>query len=398
MSVVKKDKFTLYHGDWLEVAAELPDNSIDTIITDSPYGLKFMGKEWDHEVPGIPFWQEGLRVAKPGCTLLAFGGTRTFHRLACAIEDAGWELRDTIMWVYSQGFPKSADISKMIDKMAGVERENKFADSFVRRSGPSGNKRCEKCGKWLVSGTPCKCPRPQDDAVTQEARQWQGWGTGLKPAWEPIIVAQKPIDGTYAKNALKWGVAGLNIDGGRIGAEERTYNGSGAQPHKLNNPGGTGIGYMDGSGRDLTFTASGRWPANLIHDGSDEVLALFPQTQSGDSDARFFYCVKASPSDRGDDNTHPTVKPLALMEYLCTLTKTPTGGIVLDMFMGSGSTGVACMRTGRTFVGVEIEQKSFDIAYQRITNASGEEIIYSKKEQATGQLGLFAATGDTNDH
>lgn len=381
----------------------------------------FMGKEWDHGVPGISSWQEALRVAKPGCTLLAFGGTRTFHRLACAIEDAGWELRDTIMWVYSQGFPKSADISKMIDKAAGVEREVVGQRDTAVGDGENGNDFLSRNSRKRIVNITI----PATDA----ARQWDGWRTGLKPSWEPIIVAQKPIDGTYAQNALKWGVAGLNIDGGRIGAEERTYNGSGAQPHKLNNPGGTGIGYMDGSGRDLTFTASGRWPANLIHDGSDEVLALFPQTQSGDSDgfvgeyqanvygryahnqidpttiyadsgsaARFYYCAKASPSDRGDDNTHPTVKPLALMEYLCTLTKTPTGGVVLDMFMGSGSTGVACMRTGRTFVGVEIEQKSFDIAYQRITNASGEEIIYTKKEQATGQLGLFATSGDNNDH
>lgn len=379
----------LINADCRDALACLNENSIDTIITDPPYGLSFMGKEWDHGVPGIQFWEAALRVAKPGAMLLAFGGTRTFHRLACAIEDAGWELRDTIMWVYGTGFPKSLDISKAIDNAAGVEREDKFEGAFERRAGPTGNKRCDICGKWLVSGSPCQCPRPQDLPQTDAAKTWWGYGTALKPAWEPIIVAMKPLDGTFAENAIKHGVAGLNIDGGRI-ALNGDYN-----PLTANQPSNVG-----------------RFPANLIHDGSDDVMALFPSsgnsngrtgiavardgepsqnrryTENGGTNfaakpglrriddgsaARFFYCAKASSSERGDFNTHPTVKPLALMEYLRKLTKTPTGGTVLDMFMGSGSTGVACVNTGRTFIGVEREDSSeqpfFTIASQRIENA-----------------------------
>ncbi|CAB4191658.1 AdoMet_MTases domain containing protein [uncultured Caudovirales phage] len=396
----------LIHGDCLHVLPELDEDSVDTIITDPPYGLSFMGRDWDHGIPGVPFWEAALRVAKPGAMLLAFGGTRTFHRLACAIEDAGWELRDTIMYVYGTGFPKSLDISKAIDKAAGVERA--VIGSGVGRTGssaqPNGSSFSDDSYQW---------PGQYDITApaTDAAKTWSGYGTALKPAFEPIIVAMKPIDGTFANNAIKHGVAGLNIDGSRIELNGDYKCGANGRPSQT----GLGDNYDP-------YTANrpsniGRFPANLIHDGSDEVVSMFPSSASsnnqagiavarsgepsqdrrytdsggtnfaakpgarridGGSAARFFYCAKASSSERGDFNTHPTVKPLALMEYLCKLTKTPTGGTVLDMFMGSGSTGVACVNTGRSFVGIEredtTEQPFFTITTKRIQDAVLESL------------------------
>jgi predicted RNA methylase len=188
--------YSLYHGDCLNVMAELPDNSIDTVVTDPPYGLNFMSKHWDHGVPGVAFWAEALRVAKPGAMLLAFGGTRTFHRLTCAIEDAGWEVRDVVSWLYGSGFPKSHDISKAIDKAAGAEREvvgHTQSIQFVEQgrnvdytvhSKNSGYGTTAQFGH----GTPITAP------ATPDARTWHGWGTSLKPAWEPVIMAMKPLD------------------------------------------------------------------------------------------------------------------------------------------------------------------------------------------------------------
>jgi len=356
--------------------AGMEAGSIDSVITDPPYGLDFMGKEWDHGVPGVQFWVEALRVAKPGATLFAFGGTRTWHRLAVAIEDAGWEIRDTIMWVYGTGFPKSHNIGKAIDK-----------------------------------------------AATSAAKTWDGYGTALKPAWEPIIIAMRPIDGTFANNAQAWGVAGLNIDEARVGAEVLVGKVAGQST----------IGTFE---RTNMFTPErvGRWPANLIHDGSPEVLAGFPElgraghTNGGGktpiygsgenityrasstmdtkekrghndtgSASRFFYCAKSSKSERTHQgrvgNRHPTVKPLALMEYLCTLTKTPYGGTVLDPFMGSGSTGVAALRVGRPFIGIEQNAESFLTAQERLRDVSqaesGEFIPISGGSEIVG-LPLFA--------
>jgi DNA modification methylase len=378
----------LLQGDCLQIMPTLAENSIDTIITDPPYGLTFMGKEWDRGVPGEPFWREALRVAKPGAFLLAFGGTRTYHRLACAIEDAGWEIRDCLMWLYGSGFPKSMDISKAIDKAAGAKRE------VIRTTSSGGYKR-------LMTANVEQGFRPADyyedgnkftskEAVTDLAKQWNGWGTALKPAWEPIILAMKPLDGTYVANATKHGVAGLNIDGGRIPLNgERPPSGSGdmrgrntfaqdewTQTHMANGGNKTPEG--------------GRWPANVI---LDEEAGVILDAQSGtltsgkptgkrkgtsgqsgiyssDSNrggaSRFFYCAKASKKEKGADNTHPTVKPLALMEYLCRLTATPTGGIVLDPFMGSGTTGVAAKNTGRDFIGIEMDATYFGIAKKRV--------------------------------
>lgn len=363
---------TLYCGDCMDVLRTLPDESVDAVVTDPPYGLAFMGKRWDYDVPALEVWAECLRVLKPGGHLLAFAGTRTQHRMAVRIEDAGFELRDMIAWVYGSGFPKSKNLDG----------------------------------------------------------DWQGWGTALKPALEPITVARKPLVSTVAENVLAHGTGALNVDGCRVGAEAVTINtwNDGAKP------------FGGGAGHEYTGrTVVGRWPANLIHDGSDEVLAQFPEANSarasgnpnnpkrgtnhtatsygqGDgkithdyrdsgSAARFFYCAKASKADRDDGldgfdskfkkgngshngrydkdelsarwqrlalNHHPTVKPTDLMRYLCRLV-TPPGGVVLDPFTGSGSTGKAALLEGFRFVGIEREAEYVEIARARIAAAIPEQ-------------------------
>jgi site-specific DNA-methyltransferase (adenine-specific) len=335
-------------SDCREFMQLMPESCVDAAVTDPPYGLMFMGKEWDHGIPGIPFWSGVFRVLKPGGYLLSFGGTRTFHRLACAIEDAGFEIRDCIMWVYGSGFPKSLDVSKAITKRADP---------------------------------------------TNTAHQWSGWGTALKPAWEPILVCRKPLSGTVAANVLTYGVGGINIDGCRVGTNKRVPASPRAAQDRIYGKYGAQDGSESGHNPNI-----GRWPANLIHDGSEEVQSCFPETMSGSgrrrpkptenrsaymagwpasdferdgdsgSASRFFYCAKASKSDRDGGNTHPTVKPTALMRYLCRLV-TPVGGLVLDPFMGSGSTGKACMLEGFRFLGIDKEQEYVDIARLRITKA-----------------------------
>ena len=439
--------WNVYHGDCREVMPTLHPESVNSIVSDPPYGLSFMGKGWDHGVPGVEFWTEALRVAKPGAHLLAFGGTRTYHRLACAIEDAGWEIRDCVMWVYGSGFPKSHDVSKAIDKAAGAEREvvgpKVTGDGHIqnRKNGTNeyGTFKIAQDGIDMLTA-------PATDA----ARQWSGWGTALKPAWEPIIVARKPLCGTVAENVLTHGTGGINVDGCRIesgithGSARSAGQGAGYEAH--NTPGrkyGNGLG-----GIVSPLHSLGRWPANLIHDGSDEVVGLFPQQQSGanptrrgsqefrtaygeftgneecvshrgadsGSAARFFYCAKASKADRdegcegipqtikqsvahGDQrhgtlpytkeprdkgprprgNHHPTVKPTALMRYLCRLV-TPPGGVVLDPFTGSGSTGKAAVMEGFRFIGIEREAAYVEIAKARIGAAeAGAGPLFAQK-------------------
>ena len=582
-------------GDCLEVMKEIPDNSIDTLITDPPYGLSFMGKDWDNfklrhntksqvvlnlgagmrqttkdENLNFMYWTqdwatEALRVLKPGGTALVFAGSRTQHLVAMGFELAGWILKDTIMWLYGSGFPKATDISKQLDRAT----DTKYSNSFTRRAGPSGNKKCDKCGKWLQSGSPCKCPRPQDEPINLEAKLWNGWKShGLKPAYEPILVAVKPNDGTYANNALKWGVSGLNIDGARVGLEQM---GGGTMPD-LRDVGrmskeSIGIDKLsfgqtsNAKRKEYNEIKTGRFPANLILecicDGvvekeetiqvhtNPECPCYLLDEQSGMSKSsnairknngklddktfgkygaintggfvdkggasRFFYTAKASKSERllngfycakldiwenkdenmeqavllaraildlvpmslsiggyGNNTTeaypkeclstikteikkitelktwnllmlqptkdyivdvfgkkmdggnhaqsagqlkewmtkigilqervglvttdvknatyklllklkeekswiktysnHPTHKPLKLMEYLCTLTKTPTSGIVLDPFAGSGTTGMACKNTGRDFILIEKESEYCKIAEARINS------------------------------
>lgn len=361
----------LIHGNCLDVMAQMEESSINACITDPPYGISFMGKDWDHGVPGIRFWQEVLRVCKPGAHLLAFGGTRTFHRLACVIEDAKWEIRDCLMWVYGSGFPKSHNVSKSIDRQAGAERK---IVAYQRLSGNACVPTKIKGGTYGVGvGTVPPQDVPITVPVTEEAQQWDGWGTALKPAWEPIIMARKPLEGTVAKNVLQYGTGGLNIDGCRIGADTRTYKGSGAQPHKLSahERGDTGIGFMDGSGKHLEYTVTGRWPANLMHDGSEEAIVVMGEA------SRYFYCAKANRRDRDDGcenldksiNHHPTVKPTELMQWLCRLI-TPPHGVILDPFMGSGSTGKAAVMEGFHFIGIDIMEEYVEIARARIEAAS----------------------------
>jgi DNA modification methylase len=322
----------LHHGDCLEILRTLPATSVDAVVTDPPYGLSFMGKKWDYDVPSVAIWAECLRVLKPGGHLLAFAGTRTQHRMAVRIEDAGFEIRDMIAWVYGQGFPKSHNLDG----------------------------------------------------------EWNGWGTALKPSLEPITVARKPLIGTVAENVLAHRTGALNINGCRVDAEQRPQIVSNRRlDHNSYGPG------LGGSRSDGT-TTQGRWPANLIHDGSDEVVGLFPKTTSGKpsgtrnansnmfasggngveltgygdsgSAARFFYCAKASNADR-EGSTHPTMKPTALMRYLCRLV-TPPNGIVLDPFMGSGSTGKAAILEGYNFIGIEREAEYIEIAKARIEAVS----------------------------
>ena len=364
----------LHLGDCLDVLRTMPDCSVDAVVTDPPYGLAFMGKRWDYDVPSVAIWAECLRVLKPGGHLLAFAGTRTQHRMAVRIEDAGFEIRDMIAWVYGSGFPKSLDVSKAIDKAAGAERTEIIGKSARHGGGIVGNG-----SSYEVSPEVPMLYAPATDA----ARQWEGWGTALKPALEPITMARKPLAGTVAANVLEHGTGALNVDGCRVGTGDRRMCGTTDKSGESS--------YVLGA-RVETRTELGRWPANLIHDGSEEVVGLFPETgQSlpfvgsggrrnvlGDkgceytgtgytdsgSAARFFYTAKASASER-QGVTHPTVKPLDLMAYLCRLV-TPPGGVVLDPFMGSGTTIKAAIGEGFQAIGIERDPAYFAMAEHRM--------------------------------
>ena len=331
-------------GDCLDKLKELEDNSVDSIVTDPPYGLSFMGKKWDYDVPTREIWQECLRVLKHGGHLLAFAGSKTYHRMAVRIEDAGFEIRDQIMWIYGSGFPKSMNIGHKLD-------------------------------------------------------EWQGWGTALKPAHEPIVMARKPLsEKTVVDNVLEWGTGGINIDDSRIGMTEEDLQ----KTDRVGTIDKTTNEFFKGYGKgEYKPDPQGRFPANVIFDEEagkilDEQTGIIKTgdikpyksntTSSiyGDSGffkntdvkttnfkgdmggaSRFFYCPKTSKKDRGDGNIHPTVKPTDLMLYLIRLV-TPKDGITLDPFMGSGSTGKAALKGGFDFIGIEREQEYFDIAKARI--------------------------------
>ena len=355
----------ILHGDCIQRLQELDNNSVDSVITDPPYGLSFMGNAWDYDVPDVNVWKQCLRVLKPGGHLLAFFGSRTYHRGVIPIEDAGFEIRDQIMWLYGSGFPKGLNISKAIDKLSDAKREV----IGVQKNAMSG---------WRMDGKTKHVDRDITLPATVEAKQWDGWGTALKPGHEPIVVARKPFKGSTVSNVLKFKTGALNIDECRVG-----------------NTGGTqDIAKTDGANKPNEVfgvygsTAThkldrGRWPANVIHDGINE--------RWGD----FFYCVKANRKDRNEGlhkledkqkpgvegtaymgmtsegrkqtakNTHPTVKPTDLMRYLCRLV-TPPNGTVLDPFMGSGSTGKAAKLENFEFIGIERESEYFEIAQARI--------------------------------
>ena len=440
--------YKLYQGNMLDMLEVIESSSINSIVTDPPYELNFMSKGWDNS--GIAFqketWQKCYEVLKPGGYLLAFGGSRTFHRIACAIEDAGFEIRDTIMWLYGSGFPKSMNIGLAIDKKNGVESEKgerkTYADGSKQRltgsNGPFGNNKGRKDYELIPT--------------SNLAKKWQGWGTALKPSFEPIIVARKPFKGSLVDNVIEYGVGGINIDECRVETSDKY-----SYPN-----GGGGSSFGIGKGVDGTRTKPtesnplGRFPANTIltYDDNDfdEVCGGFPNTKStggkgeatantamffgngnngklranagglGDSGSasRYFYCAKASKKDRDEGldefeeskttdgcirtnqetarkfgansalrkNTHPTVKPTNLMQYLVRLV-TPNGGTILDPFNGSGSTGKAVMYENRErnknykYIGIELTEEYLPIAKARI------EYVCNLKEEKEAQMSIF---------
>jgi site-specific DNA-methyltransferase (adenine-specific) len=349
-------------GDCLDKLKELDSNSVDSIVTDPPYGLAFMGKHWDYDVPSQQIWEECLRVLKPGGHILSFAGSRTYHRMAVRIEDAGFEIRDQIMWVYGSGFPKSRNIGKDIEKIkvGGIKNLKQVGtkQGIKVETGTSGY----SYSKEYVAGKSMGGKQISGDIPVYEiTNEWGGWGTALKPAHEPIVMARKPLSGkTVGNNVLEWGVGGINIDGCRIGTDETITNHSRSAESAISKG-----KYGDSSEQETHQTEGqllGRFPANIIFDEEAGKL-LDEQIEGGAS--RFFYCPKTSKTDRSEGNIHPTVKPTDLMAYLIRLV-TPKGGIVLDPFMGSGSTGKAAVREGMNFIGIERENEYFEIAEARI--------------------------------
>jgi DNA modification methylase len=388
---------TVHHGNCLDILPTLPDCSVDSVVTDPPYELGFMGKDWDNSgiAYNVTLWSEVLRVLKPGGHLLAFGGTRTYHRMAVAIEDAGFEIRDSIHWMYGSGFPKSLDVSKAIDKAAGAERE-------VIGNGTSGT-----TAIWSADGGmgDFNITAPATDA----AKQWEGWGTALKPAHEPIVVARRPLIGTVAANVLQHGTGAINIDGTRIEAHDG-YEKQWDRPVSTNiGAGGQGNYISDGSQHTIDISGNkpegGRWPANVIFD-PDAATELDRQSgvskagaprsdrgiggiwaegngipvgpQYGDTGgaSRFFYIAKPSKAERTCNGTvtngHPTLKPLTLMRYLVRLV-TPPGGTVLEPFAGSGTTLMAATMEGFNSIGIEMTDDYLPIIEGRVRWAQTQQ-------------------------
>jgi len=418
----------IINADSLTALKEMPDNSIDSVVTDPPYGLSFMGKKWDYDVPSIELWKEVFRVMKPGAFLLSFAGTRTYHRMAVNIEDSGFEIRDMISWLYGSGFPKSLNIGKQVDKIQGNEREVTGTSKNEKDFRDVGKKVKEIIGIDKLSFGTIENAERKDLELTKGNSEWEGWGTALKPACEPIVVARKPLsEKNVALNVLKWGTGGINIDGCRIES-----NGEHKRPIQPTN--------NDRSiyGKQTEFkptNAQGRFPANIILD-EEAGKILDEQTGElksgsmqkgmggfgngekncyGESDgakdskeyncsnggaSRFFYCAKAGKKERnlgceefeskakceidkmggekcsmktgsGNDrnvaykNNHPTVKPVKLMQYLVRLV-TPKGKVCLDPFFGSGTTGIACIKEGMNYIGIEREADYIKIANARI--------------------------------
>ena len=445
------------NGNSIEELKKFPNNYFGSVVTDPPYGLSFMGKKWDYDVPSVELWKEVFRVLKEGGHLLAFAGTRTQHRMAVNIEDAGFEIRDMIAWVYGSGFPKSHNIGKAIDKINAKSFEKclEFTEHLLSKKGNYTNRDIDEIlglnngafhffaksqsnhalpskkhydklkkllnlsdewdwfieeaereivGKkekqmqgWSMDGKTKFVDRDITLPKTDEAKQWEGWGTALKPALEPITVARKPFKTSVAENVLKNGVGGINIDGCRVELQNGDKKTSGGCKGTEN-----AVSYNFGKPNKEDNT-KGRFPANFIHDGSDEVKDLFPYSKSGGGDkgqknskaffgnmggqynskeynansgnaSRFFYCAKASKQDREENNNHPTVKPTDLMRYLVRLV-TPKNEIVLDCFMGSGSTGKACALEGLSFVGIDLDKDYCKIAKARIDKALEDKRI-----------------------
>jgi len=361
-------------GDCVEILRSFPDNSIDSIVCDPPYGIGFMGKAWDHSVPTEEWARECFRVLKPGGHIVAFGATRAIHRMVCALEDEGFEIRDMINWLYFSGFPKSMDISKQIDKMKGVEREVIGIDT--RYNEPSGIVSAGRSERVLIDR---KITKP----ATEEAQYWEGWGTALKPACEPAILCRKPIEKglNVSENVLKWGAGAINIDACRFGYGDPCWIGSQEKPEPqstANRSSMFGLGQKEviTGGHDL-----GRWPANIYQcakpsrsereTGLDD---LESKDVAGKNGNKYMGVDSAGTRSADIKNFHPTVKPTKLMAWLCRLL-TPKGGIVLDTFLGSGTTGVSASMEGFKFIGTEMNPEYCDIALQRIKHATGHDII-----------------------
>lgn len=393
-------------GDNIEHLKTLFESTVDAVVCDPPYGLSFMGKKWDYDVPTIELWREVFRILKPGGHVLSFGGTRTYHRMVVNIEDAGFEIRDQIQWIYGSGFPKSHDVSKGIDKMFGAKRE--VVGYRDPKGSVCGNAKPDSTGSHIYSGElRSNCP------VVDLAKDWNGWGSALKPANEPIVLARKPLsEKTLAKNVLKYGCGALNIDECRIGYQSENDKNLATPQGKVTSK-KPKDGYAKAAGLNTDRheinrpKLLGRWPANVIF---DEEAGKMLDEQSGAS--RFFYCAKASKSERNRglegmptkhsgtyaqdewsrnnmgntpdkkrdpiQNFHPTVKPIRLMEYLCKLI-TPPNGIILDPFMGSGTTGIAAKNLGFDFIGIELNKEYFEIANKRI-NLSKPETCQTEDE------------------
>lgn len=370
MSLYYQDEnVVLHHGDCIEVMRSMPAESVDSIVTDPPYGLGFMGKKWDALPPGEEWARECLRVLKPGGHILAFGGSRTWHRLAVAIEDAGFEIRDGVLWLYGSGFPKSHDISKAIDKMAGAEREV-IGDSPYAARKPNGSAGVASVGLSATPGAVITAP------ATPEAQQWEGWGTALKPAYEPAVMARKPFTGTVAGNVLEHGTGAINIDASRVGAVPQ-----GRFPANLildehtaelldKQSGDRPVGRFPGSSQKSPKFTGATYNGGKPYAGRvDE-----PPRSMGDSGgaSRFFYVAKAPKSERPvvDGVAHATVKPLKLMRYLVRMV-TPPGGVVLDPFAGSGTTIEAALIEGFNPIGIEMETDYLPLIQHRINRANG---------------------------
>lgn len=438
-------KVTLYNGDSRDVLKSIPDNSIDSVVTDPPYALVsivkrfggensapakdgdvyarasagFMGKQWDtgETAFAVEFWAEVMRVLKPGGHVVAASGTRTYHRLAVAIEDAGFEIRDQILWLYGSGFPKSHDVSKGIDRAAGAVRE--VVGTRVSDGGRSGGN--NKFSDALNQARIVDITAP----ATPEAAQWQGWGTALKPACEPWVLARKPlIEKTVAANVLEYGTGAINIDGCRVEHGD-DVDMSAVQRQQSDPVSGFKMAASKHGAEVAMYKPGGRFPANVIHDGSDEVLAGFPErdgavgmrqhgsgtnsvygdfsrsemstghgvTKDSGSAARFFYSAKADSLDR-IGSKHPTVKPVDLKQYLCRLV-TPPGGTILDPFAGSGTTGEAAWLEGFQCVLIEREADYAEDIRDRLRLAdqgvaTKKRAIAKKKHGDKPIGGLFA--------
>tara|TARA_R110000787_G_scaffold179775_2_gene291840 strand:- start:2499 stop:3851 length:1353 start_codon:yes stop_codon:yes gene_type:complete len=431
---------TLYCGDSNEILSEI--KNVDSVVTDPPYGLSFMGKQWDYDVPQQELWEKVYQSIKQGGHLLSFFGSRTYHRGVIPIEDAGFEIRDQLMWLYGSGFPKSHNIGKAVDKLQGNEREDLGEyEPFGREGRKSSGK-----AKFGVKGWETK-PKIR---LTKGNSEYEGWGTALKPAHEPIVMARKPFKGTVANNVLEHGTGGINIDGCRVGTEDNLMGGAYSGGERKEGEWKEQSGFKNNNPNIEYEQPQGRFPANVMHDGSEEVLEIFPETgkSSGGSGissqksatgeiygkykqghksqnlgglgdegtaSRYFYCAKASKKDRDEGldsfsekkwvqwqtgngasgkpssisegrntaykNIHPTVKPTELMRYLCRLI-TPKGGVILDPFMGSGSTGKGALLEGFKFIGIEMEREYFDIACARLETVqkNSQQNLFAHKQ------------------